>query len=386
MGAASRILITGATGFVGRAAAWRLLECGHRIRVVTRNAERARALFPDGSTVEIVETDLARGRLPSGLLAGCDAIVHSAGHPGPARASTLERLHVGATGALLDAALASASVRRFVHIASDAVVWSGVDLLDIDESYPYPERYIDPYSRTKAAGERLVLDAAARGLSTISLRPAVVWGAGDSTVLPILVRLARSPLGIPVSGDLSQPIESAHIDNLTDAIAASLGSEARGAYFIADNYGVSWRGYFSALIEAAGARPRFFPVPPPMARFGAFTLDRAAALLRLPIPLARFGVAAALTARRYDTSAARGALGWRARVGFEQGLASLSAWAESIGGAKGVAQLASRAVRPEEARPAPVPGSAPDPRQGARDRTPDDASARPSPPRSRVAR
>lgn len=343
--ARQRILITGATGFVGRRAARRLLDRGDAIRVVTRSAERARAIFrADG--VEIVEADLVRDAPGASLIAGCHAVLHCAGHPGPARVSTFERLHVGATGALLNAARA-AGAARFVHIASDAVVCSGEDLLDVDESHPSPERFIDPYSRTKAEGERLVLEADADRLSTISLRPALVWGAGDTTVLPILVRLARSPLGVPACGRLDQPTESTHAGNLADAVLAAIDSRASGPYFIADSYSLSWRAFYTGLLESVGAPARFFRIPVPLARAGAGALDDLAAALRLPVPLARFGVASALTARRYDTSGARRSLQWRVRVGFEEGLESLRAWSRSIGGARGVA-----AARPEPVGPA----------------------------------
>jgi nucleoside-diphosphate-sugar epimerase len=242
------------------------------------------------------------------------------------------------------AAARSAGVRRVVNIATQAVLFDGHDLLDVDESRPYPQRFIDPYSATKAQAERLALGENGQGgLEVTSLRPAVVWGPGDRTILPILARLARSPLGVPMCGDGANIESTTYIDNLTDAILAALNSPAAPgrAYLIADAFRVTWREFIARQLQAAGIRPRFLRVPRSLAVPAAWMLDHAAAALGLPVPLALFGVRSAMTSRRFSTTRARDELGYQPRIGLEEGLIHLRQWVTEMGGASVLARGAT---------------------------------------------
>jgi nucleoside-diphosphate-sugar epimerase len=272
---------------------------------------------------------------------GCAAVVHLAGVPGPARRRVFEAVHVEGTARLL-AAARRAAIRRFVLVSSQAVVFGGEDLDGADETTPYPARYIDPYSETKAAAERLTLAAGGDGpFTATSIRPAVVWGRGDTTVLPHFARLARRWPGVPAVGDGANIEATTHVDNLCVALLAALERpEAAGrVYFILDGFRITWREFYGRQLEAIGLPRRFFRVPAPVARGGAYLLDRAAAGLGCTVPLARFGVAMARTSRTYETGLARRELEYRPIVGLEDGLADLEAWAREIGGAEAVARL-----------------------------------------------
>lgn len=328
-----RVLVTGGTGFIGSATTRRLLARGHEVVVLTRRAGGSGGV----GGARVVVGDLLGSDGLDEALRGCAAVVHCAGRPGPATRSLFRRLHVEGTERLIDAA-ERAGVGRVVNIASQGVLFGGKDLIGVGDNCPYPERYIDPYCRTKAAGERVVLGANGRGgMKTISLRPAVVWGRGDRTVLPIMVKLARGP-GIPAAGPGTNIEATTHIENLVDAIVAGVEGTGGGgsAMLVLDDFSVTWREFLSRSVEAAGVRARFLRVPASVAGPAAWALDGVSGNLGLPVPLAYFGVRTAVTSRRFVPTRAREVLGYSARVGWEEGLADLKAWVEEVGGWRGL--------------------------------------------------
>lgn len=327
-----RILITGATGFIGGAAARCLLARGDAVTILARSPTRAAALQAQGASV--IVGDLCDVEAVTRAAQGCSAVLHAAGIPRPASWKAFRAAHIDGTRNVL-AAARRAGVRRVVNIASQAVLFAGRDLLDIDETCAYPRTYIDPYSATKAAGERLALASNDDELEVTSLRPGMVWGRGDTTILPVFIRLARSPLGLPACGDGLNLEATTHIDNLTDAILAALSARAAPgrAYFVVDRFRIASREFFSRLLEATDVRPRFVCLPRMVAEPAAWMLDNAARALGLPIPLAYFGVRSALTSRSIKSTRARYELGYQARVGLEDGLTNLRAWVAEFGGA-----------------------------------------------------
>ena len=333
-----RVCLTGGTGFIGGAVAQRLLERGDALVLLARNRPRAARL--EGLGARVVEGDLLDPEAVSRAAGGCEAVVHCAGVPRPAPTRVFRRVHVDGTRIVVDAARA-AGVRRLVHIASQAVLFDGRDIDAPEDSLAPPARHIDPYSATKAEGERIALAAnEPGGLQTTSLRPAVVWGRGDTTLLPALLRLALGPVGIPMCGDGENIEATTHVRNVVSGVIAALDSpRAPGrAYLLVDDFVIRWKDFMSRLAEAAGVAPRFFRVPAFIAGPAARAIDRAAGLLGLPVPLAYFGVRMALTSRRYRATRAREEIGYAPAVFLEEGLADLSAWVTEIGGPRNVAR------------------------------------------------
>lgn len=329
-----RVLITGGTGFIGGVVARRLLARGDTVVILARspNGRAAGSLAALGARV--VSGDIRDQAAVSRAVEGCDVVVHAAGLPRPTTWRTFRAVHIEGTRNVVSTAH-SAGVKRVVNIASQAVLFSGRDLLDIDEACPYPDRFIDPYSATKAEAERLALTASRAGsLEVTSLRPCVVWGRGDTTVLPIMAKLARSSIGIPMCGDGRNIEATTHIGNLADATLLALEAPAAPgrAYFITDPFLIQWREFMARQLEAAGIKPKFTRVPRAFAISSAWALDRCAAALRLPVPLAYFGVRSAMTSRRFRGERARTELGYAPRVDLEAGLAGLRDWVTEIGG------------------------------------------------------
>jgi len=252
--ASQRVLVTGASGFVGPHVVAALLAAGYRLRL----AQRRVGPVPDG--VEAVLTgDLSAPIDWSAALAGVDHVVHLAGlaHAGPGLNEALyQRINTQATLELAEAAQ-RAGVSRFVYLSSLKALsgaFDGPALHDSDS--PAPD---DAYGRSKLAAEQAL---AQRDLDWVSLRPVLVYGPGVKANMAALLRLARLPLPLPLGG-LTAPRSLVAVENLAEAIVFALtpACPARRCYLVADPEPISVAGIIAALRSGADRKPGLIPVP-----------------------------------------------------------------------------------------------------------------------------
>jgi dihydroflavonol-4-reductase len=171
--AAARILVTGATGFLGHSLVTQLANAGFSIRALVRAASETRQLRELGA--ELVPGDLREAGSISAAMQGCQYLIHAAGlfrFWGPAR--EFERSNVEGTAYVLEAALRS-GVERVVHVSTLAVIGSPPSGAVIDEATPcHPA---DAYQRSKFDGEHLVrMYHQTTGLPVVILRPGAFYG------------------------------------------------------------------------------------------------------------------------------------------------------------------------------------------------------------------
>jgi hypothetical protein len=244
------IFITGASGFVGGAAARRLGALGHTVRAMSRS-EKSDAVIR-GLGAEPVRCSL--DEVSAAEIGASEAVIHAAAHVEDwGEPDAWDRLNVGGTKRMIEASR-KAGVRRFIHIGTEAALVHGQDLYGVDESYPLAFTSPYPYCRTKALAEQAVRDANATtgGFSTIVLRPRFIWGPGDQTLLPVVLQMAREGRWMWIDHGKAQT-STTHIDNLTAAIVLALTKGVPGeAYFILDEGQRSMREMVSAMARTAG--------------------------------------------------------------------------------------------------------------------------------------
>ena len=250
----ARILVTGASGFVGPHVVARLLAEGYRVRVAQRRAQAV----PDGAEA-VVTGDLAQPVDWSAALDGVDHVVHMAGlaHAGPGLDEALyRRINTDVTLELADASC-TAGVGRFVNLSSIKALTGAFDGPPLDDTAtPVPD---DAYGRSKLAAEE---GLARRDLDWVSLRPVLVYGPGVKANMAALLRLARLPLPLPLGG-LNAPRSLLAVENLADAIAFALtpACPARRAYLVADAETISVAEMIGAMRAGMGRGPGLIPVP-----------------------------------------------------------------------------------------------------------------------------
>ena len=336
-----RALVTGASGFLGGALVRRLVsDGGHEVTVLARPTSKLGDLTGlDG--VRVAYGDLTDEASLARACAGVDVVFHSAARVD--ERGTREQFrneNVRGTEALLRCARA-AGAGRFVFISSPSALMDrdGGDQLEIDESVPYPRRYLNLYSETKAAAERAVLAANADGFTTCALRPRAIWGAGDRSG-PIVRLLGRTAQGRLPDLSFGRSVQASlcHVDNVVHACLGAAASDRVGgkAYFLADAEHTDVWAFLAEVATGLGYAP---PTRTPNRR----VLDAVVALIetvwRVPAiarrwspPLSRYVVALMTRSATYDTGAATRDFGYAPIMDRDRGLELFLAWLESEGG------------------------------------------------------
>lgn len=320
------ILITGASGFIGRRLMDRMRESGREVRGIDISTDLNR---------QVVAGDIAESGPWQGAAEGCDLVVHAAAATTPTATREVRwRSNVLGTRKVLDAAIA-AGAKRFVHISTVAV-YGDTDFPDeLDESYPVRVDG-DAYADTKVAAEQVVLQAHAAGeIECTVLRAGDVYGPGSRawTVLPVEALRAHRFL-LPARGrGVFSPL---YVDNLIDAVETlGANAEAAGAVLnVTDGAGVPCREFFGYYSRMLGkGQPPVLPtlaavglaaVPEAAARIGGTDTDSNRTSMRW---LARPGT--------YSIARAR-ALGYEPAVDLDEGMGLTEAWLREHGLLRGV--------------------------------------------------
>ncbi|MCA1907037.1 MAG: NAD-dependent epimerase/dehydratase family protein [Magnetospirillum sp.] len=276
-----KILVTGASGFVGVPTCRHLLECGHRVVAAVRRTD---AFLPLGVEARVVaslgpETDWRNA------LKGCDAVIHLAARAHVMKDKAADRLalfrHVNRDGAVrLAEQAADMGVGRFVFVSSIKVNGeaTAMDRPFRADDAPAP---VDPYGVSKAEAEAALTAFAARqGLSLAILRPPLVHGPGAKGNLAALLRMIRLGAPLPLGG-VDNRRSLVGVENLVRGLSFLVAHDAQGCFLIRDGDDVSTPELIRLLADGLGVRPRLPAVPPGLLRLAASVIGKRAAAERL---------------------------------------------------------------------------------------------------------
>ena len=270
--------MTGGCGFLGRAVVDALADRGDRVTVLDHRID------PWRSDVQFVRGDICDPHVIEDAIAGQDVVFHSASlvHTKHNRLEQVRAVNIDGTRNVLRACQL-AGVAKLVYVSSASVVYDGSDIVNGDESLPYAPRFPAPYAETKRIAEAEVLAASGRAnpggspVWTCAIRPHVVFGPGDTRLVPaILGRAREGKLKFSVGLGEKKLSDFTYVTNVVDAMLAAaerLGPDspiAGQAYFITNGEPMSFWDFVGKVLpqlESVGQRgrahrhPRSFTAP-----------------------------------------------------------------------------------------------------------------------------
>jgi len=311
-----RILVTGASGLLGRTVVERLVIRGDQVTVLQRG--------DSGLDVPQVRGDLTDPEAVARALDGADRVIHCAAKvsiTGPANEFT--RVNVSGTATLLRTAR-DRGVHSFVHVSTPSVAHVGAAIQGDTARPADPRRARGNYARTKAEAEILALEASSPGFDVCTIRPHLVWGPGDEQLIGrIVARAAAGRLFLVDHGYAL--IDTTYIDNAADALIAALDTCARNAgraFVISNGEPRTVAELLERICRAAGQEPASRSVPAAMAYRAGAVAER---LWRdSEPPLTSFLVEQLSTAHWFDQREAHASLDWTPAIDLEEGFRRLA--------------------------------------------------------------
>lgn len=319
-------LVTGGCGFVGRHLVNALAERGDKVTVIDIGAK---AFRPD---VHFIDADIRNAKAVAAACAGVDVVYHNASvvHTKQNQQQTVWDINLKGSEHVL-AGCREHHVPKLVYVSSASVVYDGGDIENGDESLPYPTTSQAPYADSKIAAEKLILHANGKdGLSTVSIRPHVVYGPGDSRFLPaVLARAEAGKLKFKV-GKGDKLSDFTYVSNLVDALLSAAdklqpGSLIAGqAYFITNGEPNTFFGFANMILQELGYPPVTRSVPEWLA-YAAATIAETIDTLKggaigVESGMTRFAVRYMCTHHYFSIDKARRDLGYVPKVSLREGI------------------------------------------------------------------
>jgi nucleoside-diphosphate-sugar epimerase len=283
--------------------------------------------------VEVVRADLRDRVAVVEACRGVDTVFHVGGIAGlGGRWKDYFETNVLGTRHVIEGCIKHGA-RRLVYTSSPSVTFDGRDQLGVDESAPYPRRWLCHYPRSKALAEQEVLAANGRGdLLTCALRPHLIWGPRDRYLVPHLYYMARRGR-LRIVGDGTNLIDTIYVENAAEAhlLAADAlrpGAAAAGkAYFISQGEPVNCWRWLNELLALAKLPPVSRRVSPRAAWLAGACWEAIYWLFRLrgEPPMTRFLAAQLSTSHYFNIENARKDIGYSPKISLSEGMRRLAA-------------------------------------------------------------
>lgn len=316
-----KVLVTGASGYLGKTVAALLRDQGHAVRTLQRT--------PSGvAGVEDTLGSITDTHAVSRAMRGINAVVHLAAKVSLAgKPADFERVNVTGTRLLL-ATASEAGVQRFIHVSSPSVAHAGASLVGVGATVANPALARGNYARTKAEAELIALTYT-EAMHVVVIRPHLVWGPEDTQLIARIIHRAKRGT-LPLLGDGTALIDTTYIDTAASGIVAAFkrAQEANGkALVLTNGEPRTVKELFDRICTAAGVPEPRIHIPKSLGLFLGTLAERAWRIRTSDTepPMTRFLAEQLSTAHWFDQRETRTVLDWAPPVTLEEGLKRLQA-------------------------------------------------------------
>lgn len=322
-----KTLITGATGFLGGALAYRLRELGWDVTALGRNPAKLNELEDAG--MKSLQADVSKRGDVFAAVKNQEIVFHCAALPAPwGNFENFYQANVIGTRNVAQACLEH-NVKRLIYVSTPSIYFDYGSRINVKENDPLPEP-VSNYARTKLLAEEEIDKGFADGLPVVSIRPRALFGEGDTVIFPRL--LARLKTGrLPILGDGENVVDLTYIQNVVDALLLCADSPAQT---LGKKYNIS-NGEPVKIWELINRICDELQLPRPTRRISRNVAHAAAGVIeffytlvpRSPEPpLTRLSVSMLANSTTLDISAARSELGYQPKVSVEEGARRFLKW------------------------------------------------------------
>ena len=319
-----KILVTGATGFVGRKLIPHILDEGHEVVALVRSTSNIEGLSKD---VEIREADLLDISSLEPIVQDVDVVIHLAAYFDfyPSSVDLLYKVNVEGTKNLMSACVGT-KVERFIYCSTTEVIGAvrfppGNEDTELNPSFDY--------SKSKVLAEQIVHEISKdTKLDYIILRPTGIMGEGDLYTAFEAIEAVNDGTIPVIPGDGEKGLMYTHIDDVVDGFIKAITSKSalNTTIILCPDQGITYNELFAYIAECCGVKPPKRKVPTSIAKLGIGLLSPIKNRGKTTFLWHMKTVQSMDEDRLYDNSRAKRILGWEPKVSMKEGLKHAIDW------------------------------------------------------------
>ncbi len=323
-----RVLVTGATGFVGVHLIRRLIAEGYEVTCLIRDRNKAESVLKQ-CKVKLIVGDVTKPETLKGIEQGVEIVVHLAamGHVSAVTKEAYESfvaVNEKGTQNLIEQFKSSSCLKKFIHFSSTAAMGPvGVPIIN-EKSRPNP---ITPYQKSKYRSEQISIKAYEDYLfPSIVFRPCMIYGSGGYGEFYKFCKLMKKGI-FPKVGRGQNLTPLVHVNDVVTATLLAIQKGNVGEiYIIASEKSLSMDALHTYIMQAMEYKAPYIYVPSYIALLGAVILEKTSVLLKKEPIVSYRNIKSTITDRTFDISKAKNELGYKQQMPFEQGIAETVNW------------------------------------------------------------
>ncbi|KAF8098348.1 hypothetical protein N665_0268s0017 [Sinapis alba] len=262
-----KILVTGSSGYLGARLCHALLRRGHSVRALVRRTSDVSSLPPQSDAFELAYGDVTDYGSLTDACSGCDIVFHAAAlvEPWLPDPSKFVTVNVGGLKNVLKAVKETKTIQRVIYTSSFFALGSTDGSVVANEDQVHNERFFcTEYERSKAAADKIAMNAAAEGVPIVLLYPGVIYGPGKLTSGNMVAKLMIERFNGRLPGYIGSGNDRcsfSHVDDVVDGHIAAMEKGRIGERYLLTGENASFKLVFDMAALITGTKKPSFSIP-----------------------------------------------------------------------------------------------------------------------------